>query len=81
MEHIKLFSTHQKIPKLIRAYDKQQHWQELTYLHIQEGRLSGRKISQRCLNKVSAGRANTDHQISLRQNHVISSRNVLYSTQ
>ncbi|KAH0891067.1 hypothetical protein HID58_053496 [Brassica napus] len=35
MEHIKLFSTRLNIPKLIRACDEQQHWQELTYLYIQ----------------------------------------------
>ncbi|KAJ8438732.1 hypothetical protein Cgig2_013778 [Carnegiea gigantea] len=35
MEHIKLFSTHLNIPKLIRACDEQQHWKELTYLYIQ----------------------------------------------
>ncbi|KAH0927664.1 hypothetical protein HID58_019920, partial [Brassica napus] len=35
IEHIKLFSTRLNIPKLIRACDEQQHWQELTYLYIQ----------------------------------------------
>ncbi|KAL2317476.1 hypothetical protein Fmac_031352 [Flemingia macrophylla] len=35
MEHIKLFSTWLKIPKLIRACDEQQHWKELTYLYVQ----------------------------------------------
>ncbi|KAL2317470.1 LOW QUALITY PROTEIN: hypothetical protein Fmac_031346 [Flemingia macrophylla] len=35
MEHIKLFSTWLKIPKLIRACDEQQHWKELTYLCVQ----------------------------------------------
>ncbi|KAF7833783.1 clathrin heavy chain 1 [Senna tora] len=35
MEHIKLFATRLNIPKLIRACDEQQHWMELTYLHIQ----------------------------------------------
>ncbi|KZV23799.1 clathrin heavy chain 1-like [Dorcoceras hygrometricum] len=35
MEHIKLFSTRLNIPKLIRACDEQQHWQELTYLYAQ----------------------------------------------
>ncbi|KZV21086.1 clathrin heavy chain 1-like [Dorcoceras hygrometricum] len=35
MEHIKLFSTRLNIPKLIRACDEQQHWQELTYLYVQ----------------------------------------------
>ncbi|CAH8290985.1 unnamed protein product [Eruca vesicaria subsp. sativa] len=35
MEHIKLFSTRLNVPKLIRACDEQQHWQELTYLYIQ----------------------------------------------
>ncbi|KAL0744142.1 hypothetical protein Bca4012_085655 [Brassica carinata] len=35
MEHIKLFSTRLNIPKLVRACDEQQHWQELTYLYIQ----------------------------------------------
>ncbi|KAM7265861.1 hypothetical protein ACFE04_003544 [Oxalis oulophora] len=35
MEHIKLFSTRLNIPKLIRACDEQQHWEELTYLYIQ----------------------------------------------
>ncbi|KAL0900597.1 hypothetical protein Bca101_084558 [Brassica carinata] len=35
MEHIKLFSNRLNIPKLIRACDEQQHWQELTYLYIQ----------------------------------------------
>ncbi|CAH1449037.1 unnamed protein product [Lactuca virosa] len=35
LEHIKLFSTRLNIPKLIRAYDEQQHWKELTYLYIQ----------------------------------------------
>ncbi|CAH8337295.1 unnamed protein product [Eruca vesicaria subsp. sativa] len=35
MEHIKLFSTRLNIPKLIRACDEQQHWQELTHLYIQ----------------------------------------------
>ncbi|CAH8354698.1 unnamed protein product [Eruca vesicaria subsp. sativa] len=35
MEHIKLFATRLNIPKLIRACDEQQHWQELTYLFIQ----------------------------------------------
>ncbi|WZZ62842.1 hypothetical protein YC2023_062949 [Brassica napus] len=35
IEHIKLFSTRLNIPKLIRACDEQQQWQELTYLYIQ----------------------------------------------